>query len=264
MIQNSVKSYLKRTPLYRQHFARKNTLDLNNFTEDEFRQCRLYAQFVCVFPEMPLVFDIGANVGTHSKLFRRLGCRVIAVEPQRACVAALKRTFGSRIEVVHAAASNGVGTADLNLCEVSAVASMSTEWIETTKKNGRFPGLVWGQRETVEALALDILIQIYGKPCFIKLDVEGHEWHVLRGLSYSVPALCFEATPEMAKVAINCVSRLGDIGTYEFNYSIGDDAILEFSKWLDPKSAVDYLARIDRRGDVYARTAHGTPHFVDK
>lgn len=256
MLANAVRSYLKTTPLYFRHFARKNALDLKNFTEAEARQCRLYAQFVRTYPKPAIVFDIGANIGTHSKLFRRLGCQVVAVEPQRACVAALKRTFGASIKIVHAAASDGVGSTELHHCGVHWVASLSREWIDTTRKHDRFPGLVWDKRETVPMTALDVLIHIHGLPCFIKIDVEGHESRVLRGLSHRVPALCFETTPELAKVAIDCVSRLTSIGHYEFNYSIGDDATLEFSGWLDAGRIVPYLSSVEQRGDVYARLVH--------
>ena len=42
---------------------------------------RLYAEFV---HEGDLVFDVGAHVGDRIASFRRLGARVVAVEPQPA------------------------------------------------------------------------------------------------------------------------------------------------------------------------------------
>ncbi len=52
---------------------------------------RLYRQFV---QPGDLVFDIGAHVGDRVAAFRRLGARVVAVEPQPALVRTLRLLFG--------------------------------------------------------------------------------------------------------------------------------------------------------------------------
>ena len=52
---------------------------------------RLYAQFV---RPGDLVFDIGAHVGDRIACFRRLGARVVAVEPQPALVKTLRLLYG--------------------------------------------------------------------------------------------------------------------------------------------------------------------------
>lgn len=41
-----------------------------------------------------LCFDIGANIGGRTELFRAIGARTIAVEPQSACVWELHKRFG--------------------------------------------------------------------------------------------------------------------------------------------------------------------------
>jgi hypothetical protein len=51
----------------------------------------LYAQFV---HSGDLVFDIGAHVGDRIGAFRRLGARVVAVEPQPAPMQALRLLYG--------------------------------------------------------------------------------------------------------------------------------------------------------------------------
>src|SRR5438874_1426567 len=102
-----VKDYLKTTRLYPYYFARNNKLPAT-LSSEERRYALLYAAFV---RDGSLVFDIGANIGVRVKVFRHLNCRVIAVEPQRNCVAALRRTFGSTITIVQAAVSDQVGVA---------------------------------------------------------------------------------------------------------------------------------------------------------
>src|SRR4051795_2102407 len=52
---------------------------------------RLYGGFV---RPGDLVFDVGAHVGDRVASFRRLGARVVAVEPQPAMVRVLKLLYG--------------------------------------------------------------------------------------------------------------------------------------------------------------------------
>src|ERR1700758_3668575 len=58
---------------------------------------RLYAQFV---ERGDLVFDIGSHVGDRIASFRRLGCRVIAVEPQPPLVTLLRNFYGRSPAVI--------------------------------------------------------------------------------------------------------------------------------------------------------------------
>ncbi len=57
---------------------------------------RLYSDFV---RQGDLVFDIGSHVGDRIGSFRRLGCRVVAVEPQPRLVRILRRFYGRDLDV---------------------------------------------------------------------------------------------------------------------------------------------------------------------
>src|SRR6516162_5550083 len=73
------------------------------------RMDRLYARFV---RPGDLVFDIGAHVGDRTAAFCRLGCRVVAVEPQPSLVRLLRTFYRHRAMVtiapVAVAASPGI------------------------------------------------------------------------------------------------------------------------------------------------------------
>jgi hypothetical protein len=68
---------------------------------------RLYAQFV---KPGDLVFDVGAHVGDRVASFRRLGARVVAIEPQPALAFTLKTLYGRDRNV--AIESKAVGRSD--------------------------------------------------------------------------------------------------------------------------------------------------------
>ena len=73
---------------------------------------RLYGGFV---RRGDLVFDVGAHVGDRIASFRRLGARVVAVEPQPALVKVLKMFYGRSADVAIEAVAVGraVGAASL-------------------------------------------------------------------------------------------------------------------------------------------------------
>lgn len=53
----------------------------------------LHARFIAAGD---LAFDIGSHVGDRIASFRRLGARVVALEPQPLCMAAIRTLYGER------------------------------------------------------------------------------------------------------------------------------------------------------------------------
>jgi FkbM family methyltransferase len=89
----------------------------------------LYGRFV---RPNDLVFDIGAHVGDRVGTFRRLGARVLAVEPQPALVRTLRLLYGRDRDVIIAATAVGrrPGTVVLKLnIDNPTVATASDEFI---------------------------------------------------------------------------------------------------------------------------------------
>jgi hypothetical protein len=105
---------------------------------------------------------------------------------------------------------------------------------------------------------LDALIERYGEPAFVKIDVEGFELEVLKGLSRRVPALSFEFTPECADTALACVAHLDSLGFSGFNYSPGESMRLWDNTWGDAsfiRARLEALrGDVSTFGDVYARS----------
>jgi FkbM family methyltransferase len=207
-----------------------------------------YKQFVS--PE-DLVFDIGANVGSRSRAFLNIGARVVAVEPDPRCHLELREIPNLKIAEV-AAGEDGV-LGKLRFGQSSCASTLSGKWIDAVTKTDRFSGLEWTAELPVIQYSLDHFIQIYGVPDFIKIDVEGYEAEVLRGLSVPVKALSFEFTPEILDSAEACVRKAGSLGMLEFAYSL--EETLELSNWTDGDTILAQLGNLDSKvyGDVYSR-----------
>jgi FkbM family methyltransferase len=217
---------------------------------------RFYARFV---GPGDLCFDIGAHVGNRLWALSRLGARIVALEPQPDCMRLLRRWYGHHadIELVEQAVGAAPGTLTLFVSErTPTVTTLSRDWMAAVQRTPGFAGVRWDRDISVRVTTLDDLIARYGTPTFCKIDVEGAELEVLRGLSRPLESLSFEYIPAAIETAVSCVGRLGELGRYEYNWSPGELSRLQSSTWLGPTRMADILRRMPvdgQSGDVYAR-----------
>ncbi len=113
-------------------------------------------------------------------------------------------------------------------------------------------------------MTLEQLIAEHGRPYFVKIDVEGHESEVLRGLRQSIPLISFELIlPEFRANGPECVDLLEQINpSTEFNYVIDDrfessvwPSASHFRRWLR-ETDLRYFEVYSRNGTVNMQT-HG-------
>ena len=205
-----------------------------------------------------LAFDIGAHVGDRISCFRRLGARVVALEPQPGAARVIRVIHARDPDVILRQAAAGDHDGDIILRVNTAnptVSTASDEFIRAADGAGGWEGQVWDRAITVPCMRLDRLIAEHGRPAFIKIDVEGFEDRVLAGLSERVPALSFEFTTIARDVAQRCLERLAALGPYRFDVALGESQRLEFGAWvnLDEMSAcLRELPHEANSGDVYA------------
>src|SRR5690606_31886866 len=154
----------------------------------------LYARFLA---PGDLAFDVGAHVGDRTASFRRLGARVVAVEPQPLCLGALRPLYGGdpQVALVEAACGAAPGTVRLHVNSANpTVSTASAGFVAAAGGAAGWEGQVWEAAIDVPATTLDALVAAHGRPAFTKIDVEGYEDEVLAGLSRPLPALSFEFT----------------------------------------------------------------------
>ena len=216
----------------------------------------LYARFVGAGD---LAFDIGSHVGDRIGAFRRLGARVVALEPQPDCAHVIRTLYGDDPEVTLIEAACGRAPGQLMLHVNSAnptVTTASADFIAAAEGAGGWQGQVWDREIEVEVTTLDDVIRRFGRPRFAKIDVEGFEADVLAGLTTALPALSFEFTTIQRDVALSCVDRLVALGAYVFDAALGETQMLSLGKWVDGaaiRSFIQSLPHEANSGDVYAR-----------
>jgi FkbM family methyltransferase len=229
----TVKALIRRTFLYKLIYPLRLRRDLTRGTAHDRRMMDFYAPFV---PRDSLVFDVGANLGGRVKVFLRLGAEVVAVEPQPECVGLLTLAFGAnrRLHIVPAALGESEGEGEMRFGDAHTLSSMSEGWIESVKRSGRFSDHRWDRTRTVRMTTLDRLIERFGVPAFVKIDVEGFEYPVIKGLSRPVHALSLEFIPENLEPTFGCIDRLGRLGEIRLNYSLGESMRLALPEWIPP------------------------------
>jgi FkbM family methyltransferase len=216
---------------------------------------RFYARFV---PPGGLAFDVGAHAGNRVAAFRALGARVVAIEPQPDFARLLGREFGrdAQVEVLPLALGRAPGQAQLLAsARTPTVSTLSADFVARAGASASFRGVRWAPGPVVEVSTLDALIERFGRPDFVKIDVEGYELEVLGGLSRALPALSFEFLPAVRDVALGCIDRLESLGRYRYAVSLGERLALLQPEGLDAAAMRAWLLALAAQapsGDVHA------------
>jgi FkbM family methyltransferase len=244
-------------------YAPARRLNLSKTSREAAKaRAKMRSFFAQLLPKDALVFDIGANVGSISEAFAAAGARVVAIEPNADAARQIQLMYpGMNIQVIQAAVGSSNGLANLNISsDWDVTCTLSSDWMEKMQQvDERYRGN-WAQVAPVPLLTLDTLRQHFGEPYFIKIDVEGYEIEVLRGLSQQPPLLSFEFSNTFLEAALRCLDLPLFAPDSLFNMVESPDwgypASFRFEQWLDKaklRDALLHLPHANDQGDIYVR-----------
>lgn len=218
--------------------------------------------YLSFFDDNRLYFDVGANLGNRIEpiIFDKI--QIVAVEPQVDCIKYLKNKFHELITIEPVALGANVGATNIYIANASTVSSISSKFIKKTKESGRFSGVSWDSDVMVKLNMLDNFIDKHGVSGFIKIDVEGYENEVLKGLTRPVPAFSFEYTlPELKEELVFCFNEVNRIynNNFYFNYAPGEELVYGYNSYRHSaelqKMFEDPKFNKSGFGDIYIKKA---------
>ena len=201
--------------------------------------CDLYRPFI---RPGDLCFDVGANYGARTEVFLALGANVVAFEPQQDCCEEI-RARNPRATVICSAMGAAAGTAVLYVDHYRTGSSLLSTWRAVPERQINVP-----------VTTIDSAIQTYGPPHFCKIDVEGFELEVLRGLTRPIAVLSYEFHRHRIPDALACLDYLERFGPFDVNLTSKDDPVFVSHRWFDAEEARRFFGHtLPEWGDVFVR-----------
>jgi FkbM family methyltransferase len=191
-----------------------------------------------------LLFDIGANRGDATIAGVKLGYKVIALEPAPRVFAELVRNFiyDSNVIPLRLAVSETTGDRiEFYECVEDGLSTMEKSWL--TDPNMPYNGKEF-RTINVNTCTMDWLVEQYGKPDLIKIDVEGAEWAVFKGMTQNYGKLAFEWTQETLDQHEEQLAYLKSIGYTKFRMQFIENHLQEpTTEWstIEPKNDLKKL-----------------------
>lgn len=231
---------------------------------------------------MNLIFDIGFNKGRFAKqrFARYPKCKVVGVDANRKMLLNATNFMNNDLIIFNKIMSDidsqmipfYVGDQD-GISTASESFMQNSRFAKGSKYISRLSN--WQFRDSVDSMTLDILIKEFGQPDFIKIDVQGYQRKVLKGLSQKQKVICFQWIQQDFYSLLKCVQHLIKIGYEQFGaigyfdqgdvfqkatYSTNGDPFLtqpkNYYSWDQLKQQMIKICQSDRRvnyGMFFAR-----------
>ena len=205
----------------------------------------------CLKPEM-CVFDIGANIGYYvimeSLIMKNKG-KIIAIEPSKNNIQLLKKNLKLNkitkkdVVIINSAVSDFIGKKKFFLANQAN--------LHTFHEFGSAKPYLTGKSINVNVKTVVNISKEFGKPDFIRMDVEGHEVEIIKSLIKEIkkgflkPIICFE--PHISsynknhnlKPVLESLFKLGYFTKYLSSNSIdGTNRIMSLNKNYKNKTKV--------------------------
>ena len=190
---------------------------------------------------MKILFDIGANRGlyTDANIDKYDLCILVEANPALAQFLESKYNGNPKVRIENVIISNKESET-FYISNADTISTVDKEWITQSRFSGNY---TWQPVEGIQTVSIDFLIQKYGAPLFLKVDVEGYEYNVLQSLTQRVPSLCFEWAEEKKDEILLTLNYLQTLGYKHYALQFEDSYIyqVEESDWIPFETIYSYM-----------------------
>ena len=193
---------------------------------------------------MKLFFDIGCCNGKWIDANYQEDIMFIGIEPHKVQYAECVERFADKknVKMVNLLVANRVG--EFDFYPFDQISTVSNDWMTKSRhRHTEYP-----PPYKVQSTTLDLIIAQFGIPDYIKIDVEGFEYEVLKGLTQKVGMIAFEFVEEIDTMVWDCMKYLHDLGYNEFDWTHWDQYNYRPEKWKSYQEQVDEFKGIFRVG----------------
>ena len=186
-----------------------------------------------------LSFDVGANRGDWVIAALNKGYEVIALEPG----AIYKELVGNFIynpkvtPLKMAVADQNYERVTFYEAEEDGLSTLNKDWL--TAESMPYAGKPYREIGAT-TITIDELVRLYGEPDLIKVDVEGNEWAVFKGMSKAYGTLAFEWTLATLHEHEKQIDYLRSLGYTKFGYQFivehcepAEPSSLSLTEWIE-------------------------------
>lgn len=190
--------------------------------------CTDYLMNSGVLKEGDVVLDIGANMGYYvlieSNLVGDLG-KVYAIEPVSSTIKALKRNIKlnncENVEIFRVAVGDKGGKSSVYISDRSNLSAM-----ERILTAGNIIGV-----EEVDVLTVDSFLEDKNIPDLIRMDVEGYEYNIVRGMTKTLQEntkILMELHPhKLSKEQMEEMFEILKANNFKVKFAVYDHAVKE-------------------------------------
>jgi len=171
-----------------------------------------------------MFFDIGANKGGWCSANINNCEKIIAVEASPNTFQGLLSNVNNHPKITclnYAVCDSKDEYITFYNSDADTISTLNKDWLSSP--TSRFYNCFNYNEIKCKTISLDKLIEIYGIPKLIKIDVEGGEFGTIKSLSQKVNNLCFEWASETNEITIKCLDYLQTLGFSEFAIQYKDD-----------------------------------------
>jgi FkbM family methyltransferase len=162
-----------------------------------------------------MYFDIGSNIGNWSLSNINQCDKIISVEASPITFNNLiNNCKDDKIIKLNYAVCNNNGN-DITFYHANAdtLSTINKNWL--THNSSRFCDQPYTEI-VCKTITIDELIEQYGIPDLIKIDVEGGEYECISSLTQKVNLICFEWASETNDITFKCLNYLLSLGYVQY------------------------------------------------